>query len=341
MHRSRKALTLVELLVVVAIIGVLVALLLPAVQGARESSRRTTCLARLKQIGLAALNYEAQHKRLPPGFLGSTNLEQPGLVIEDSRPNQWSGVLIYLLPYLEAGGTYERFTKSLHVGVDQRDAHFWVNLDAWEAAQASLESFLCPTLTGGPGEVTLNQLYGQVVGSSFYVRTNFWASDVGLGLTHYLGVAGVYGRLGDLLPINGILGDGHLVGVFTTRSKTRIGAVEDGASRTLMFGEAPGSVGNNIRGLFYPGPFNDWVVGYSWAATGVLPVVYGLDASRENDRPNIGARYDAAWGYFGSLHPAIVPFAFVDGSVQPLAKSIDIQTFYDLSTMRGTEATKD
>src|SRR4051812_23938791 len=66
----RAAFTLVELLVVIAVIGILVGLLLPAVQAAREAARRSQCQANLKQIGLAALNYESVHHDLPPGNLG-------------------------------------------------------------------------------------------------------------------------------------------------------------------------------------------------------------------------------------------------------------------------------
>jgi prepilin-type N-terminal cleavage/methylation domain-containing protein/prepilin-type processing-associated H-X9-DG protein len=77
--------TLVELLVVIAIIGVLIALLLPAIQAAREAARRTQCINKLRQFGVATLNYANSHKRLPPAR---------------SLPRAW-GVHVRLLPYLE------------------------------------------------------------------------------------------------------------------------------------------------------------------------------------------------------------------------------------------------
>ncbi len=64
--KQRGAFTLVELLVVIAIIGVLVALLLPAIQAAREAARRSSCLSQIRQLGLAALNYESATKKFPP-----------------------------------------------------------------------------------------------------------------------------------------------------------------------------------------------------------------------------------------------------------------------------------
>ena len=66
LSRSQKrGFTLVELLVVIAIIGILVALLLPAIQAAREAARRSQCVNKMKQLGLAALNYESARKLLP------------------------------------------------------------------------------------------------------------------------------------------------------------------------------------------------------------------------------------------------------------------------------------
>ena len=81
--------TLVELLVVIAIIGILVALLLPAIQAAREAARRSQCTNNLRQVGVAAINYENTKKELPPGSgYGRTNPEgvPRGLGLRDCSP---------------------------------------------------------------------------------------------------------------------------------------------------------------------------------------------------------------------------------------------------------------
>src|SRR5512134_77721 len=91
--RRRCGFTLVELLVVIAIIGVLVALLLPAVQAAREASRRTQCTNNLKQLGLAALNYESTYKHLPPG----------------DYKRVYGTWLVVLLPFVEQQPQFDRY----------------------------------------------------------------------------------------------------------------------------------------------------------------------------------------------------------------------------------------
>lgn len=92
----RTAFTLVELLVVIAVIGILVALLLPAVQMAREAARRIQCHNNLKQIGLALHNYHSVHQRFPPGRL----------VIPVDTQGRCFSAYAHLLPYLEAHTLY-------------------------------------------------------------------------------------------------------------------------------------------------------------------------------------------------------------------------------------------
>jgi prepilin-type N-terminal cleavage/methylation domain-containing protein len=94
LRRIRSAFSLVELLVVIAIIGILIALLLPAVQSAREAARRSSCQNNLKQIGLALLNFESEHKRLP---IGANNTMGWGTC-------WW----VDLLPQLEEGALYQQ-----------------------------------------------------------------------------------------------------------------------------------------------------------------------------------------------------------------------------------------
>ncbi|HEY2761512.1 MAG TPA: DUF1559 domain-containing protein, partial [Pirellulales bacterium] len=97
-RRERSAFTLVELLVVVAIIGILIALLLPAVQAAREAARRTQCLSGLKQLGVAAQNYHSTYRTFPVGMW-----MKPGLTYTEST------FFVRLLPYLEEQSLYDKW----------------------------------------------------------------------------------------------------------------------------------------------------------------------------------------------------------------------------------------
>ena len=117
-------LTLIELLVVIAILAILAGLLLPAVQSARETARRTHCQNHLKQIGLALHHYNDTLKRLPPGWIADDPLGEPG----------W-GLLAYTLPFLELG--------NLH---DQIDFHSGIAKTVNQTGRLQqIPGFLCPS----------------------------------------------------------------------------------------------------------------------------------------------------------------------------------------------------
>ena len=98
----RRAFTLVELLVVIAIIGILIGLLLPAVQSVREAARRSACSNNIRQLTLANLNFESTHGHLPAGVVDD----------DDDLKNALHSGWIYLLPYLEASNTYQLYDFS-------------------------------------------------------------------------------------------------------------------------------------------------------------------------------------------------------------------------------------
>ncbi len=133
MSQRREGFTLVELLVVIAIIGILVSLLLPAVQAAREAARRMKCSNNLKQIGLAMHNYESAHGQMPPSR------------IEIASPwKHHAGWQCMVLPYIEEVPLYEKYQKNLS----------WFEQGNVPASTTAVQTFLCPSAPGTRGTPT-------------------------------------------------------------------------------------------------------------------------------------------------------------------------------------------
>ena len=136
MYRCRtRGFTLVECLVVIAIIGILIAMMMPAVMGAREMARRTQCQNNLMQIILAVQQHEAAHECLPAG------VDDPGGPIQNVEQGRHLGWLVQLLPFMEQGNAYRQidFSKGAYDVANEKVRNFHVS------------NFYCPSVATPPG----------------------------------------------------------------------------------------------------------------------------------------------------------------------------------------------
>jgi prepilin-type N-terminal cleavage/methylation domain-containing protein/prepilin-type processing-associated H-X9-DG protein len=158
---KKRGFTLVELLVVIAIIGTLASLLLPAVQRARESGRRTQCTNNMKQIGLGILNFENSHKALPTGGEG-TAFTGPGA---GATKFSLHGLFTYLLPYIEKDDVYNMI--DLSHGYRESPQNI-------AAATTWVDTYVCPSNpfteykdTAGIADAKADPTWGAKVGSAW------------------------------------------------------------------------------------------------------------------------------------------------------------------------------
>jgi prepilin-type N-terminal cleavage/methylation domain-containing protein len=132
--RKRAAFTLVELLVVIAIIGVLVSLLLPAVQAAREAARRSQCSNQLRQLALAWHLHHDSQKCLPTGGWGYQWVGDPNRGLGEKQPGGWA---YSILPYIEQSGVFN-IGKGVTSAADKRTA-------LAKLAETPVGTFYCPS----------------------------------------------------------------------------------------------------------------------------------------------------------------------------------------------------
>ena len=199
---NQKGFTLIELLVVIAIIGILVGLLLPAVQKVREAASRTRCLNNLKQIGLALHGYHDVNARLPSGQSPWRNASNTADVWNVTPFEGCWSFLVYILPFIEQEAIYK---KAKAYGSSAATAYSWNN----PVAAQEMKIYNCPADARGVLAMT-----AAAAGTS-----------VDQSLTGYLGNAGTTSISMD--------------GVLFMDSKIRFTDIADGLSNTFVVGERP------------------------------------------------------------------------------------------------------
>ena len=284
-ERSREmGFTLIELLVVIAIIGVLVGLLLPAVQSARESGRRIACVNNLHQIGVALHVYENARGEFPVGW-------QPG----GSRKAEW-GWPVQILPMLEQSVLYDSLRVS---STTLRDAIG--DSGTRPLLSSSIGLFRCPsdltppTLPGGNNNgPQYNRLFD----------CDNCPSDFEPGTSNYVGNGG----LNDPMPVIGSNGNG----IFWSETPVRLADISDGLTKTFAVGErhdrCRAATWIGVRNP--PGP-DMW--GSYWVRARV--------SIKLNDPRPIKPTNSCTEG-FSSAHPGGGNFLYCDGSVQSLNDDI-------------------
>ena len=311
-QRRRNGFTLVELLVVIAIIGILIGMLLPAVQQVREAARRTQCANNLRQIGVACHNFESTNQHFPPGLnlpigggsgsifqstydsnLAGRGINQPPFA---GRFGSW---LAWILPYMEQGNVNDKYDFSVRE---------YDNAD-------------------GPASIGAQVIPAYICSSDFQPnRVIVFRDQYYFGINSYFGNAGVQSWYWTNATFDG---------VFHYNSATTFGLIKDGSSNVLLAGE---------RYSFEP----EWDDlpnrrGWAWSnffapqdcLAGTLePINYTMPPG-SGPSPSFSLQ-DARLSSFGSGHPAGANFALADGSVQflTLTTTAGLVTLQNLAKIR-------
>lgn len=315
--------TLVELLAVIAIIGLLVGLLLPAVHSSREAARRSQCAGKLRQIALGLASYHSARRAFPPGTLQDDAACQPAA----ATPQRGSWTM-WILPYLEETQLYDRFNPT-----------------------SPATRFASLLLQSSAAEGTSTNIAGQNTPLPIFKCPSDQAPRPGDPSTNYFGVQGG-GAEGDASCQAGPASNRRLRftnGILVTATKASEGIaaarITDGLSKTLLVGESRWwSYGYTNVG------FGNW---FSWSSSNRLgiseqPLVLAAAVDPINSplvdydasRPWVdgsGNFTNSLWlgthtRCFGSRHPGGCHMAFADDAVQFMADAISTTIYRQLGT---------
>ncbi len=348
--KNKAGFTLIELLVVIAIIGVLISLLLPAVQAAREAARRMSCTNNLKQMGVALQNFHATHNRFPAGYISHPTND--GTVPSGVRidPTTWDaapgwGWAAQLLPYLEQGNVAQ--------SIDQAEP-IWAPEYA-DTIATRLPVFLCPSATGGtepfavqdePGDPLMIAGSEIVVGRSHYVASHGQEScwgECGATTTGEI-FTDIYNSITQVVQIDG---DVSRVadGPFYRNSRTRMRDITDGTSNTIFLGEHSSALSEKtwvgvIPGAFTHPNFASPENGSDAAAT--LTLVHAGPSGGELDILGVPIIHPINFptfhvGQMVSEHPGGGNIGLGDSSVRFVSEDINLILFAELSSIAEGE----
>lgn len=332
-HAARRlAFTLVELLVVIAIIGILVALLLPAVQSAREAARRTQCSNNLKQIGLAALNYETTFNSLPAGSTTNNgNIGGPYL-------STWT---LSLLQYIEENALYDQWQNA----EDVRNPGQTIPVSGGNAQQKTAFAPIRETFVPGylcPSDENTNILERPESGPG---NGLMWApgsyracSGYSLGRSgdHYWDNPNFANQAHASAMPREWRGAMHTVALGKPANYVGYSAVElqditDGTSKTFLVGE--------YHTITYQRRRSFWAYAYtSYNQSGAFPESRTLLADYTRCVRFGGGGAHTCKRAWGSLHSGgLIQFVFCDGSVHGISQNVDTDLFQAASTIANGE----
>ena len=321
--RCVSGFTLVELLVVIAIIATLIGLLLPAVQSARESARRTQCANNLRQIGLATANYESSKRYLVPAFIGNN-----AYISAQNKFNSWATWAALVLPFMEEKTIADMWELDRLVQAQQPAAY-----------QTKVPMYSCPSRS--PAVLSQNDFATPGGITSDYAAC-FGTLITPAGDTVFKKADGAivpgFPTIDPPVPSPGK--EPRLV---KTRHQVGIGKVSDGTSKTVAFGEKwidpTVERGRDADRSVYSGNRSSGRRMLGKSQRPDEPTVYRklLDPGPAGgysltDLPNQSPAHN-----FGGPHSGVTVFVFVDGHVRPISTTACVDVLTALATRAGGE----
>ncbi|WP_417732914.1 DUF1559 domain-containing protein [Rosistilla oblonga] len=301
--RSRAGFTLVELLVVIAIIGILVGLLLPAVQSAREAARRMSCSNQLKQVTLATHNFHDTFLELPYATRDR---------LEGDDGSTWATGHIQILPFLESDAIASRWDPE-----EPRNSTVDTDGDGWTNDMLKKEiipTYMCPSMVMPSAPLT-----GERAPMSYL----YCAGTADASMLHYAAYYALPEPTydGAIVPVMTYLASGSTP-TPSHRNPTKFRDMLDGTSNTFLMGETD-FMPKGVPSTSYGGVWAYGYAGYSWGTT--------------HHPFNRHDWTSTVYGAFRSQHPGGGQFSLVDGSVRFLSESVDNDVYQAISTRAGGE----